>query len=129
MNPRSRCSSLSRLAPSALLVALLVPRAALAGDSFEPAPAMIDQGHCKSLGDGFYAVKGTNACIKISGYIAAGVEFASPARVGLPAAGPFAAHAVSATDTSVGMSVDTRFDTELGPSRLYVQVGRDHVQP
>jgi hypothetical protein len=128
MTARTHRFSIARIASTALFLGVLAPCGALAGDAFAPAATLPDQGHCKALGDGFYAVKGSDTCIRISGYIAAGVEFAGPGRVER-AAGPFAERAGAETDTRVGISMDARFDTELGPGRLYVQVGRDHVQP
>ena len=65
---------------------------AWAGDEFKPKPAPIDQARCKAMGEGFYAVAGSNTCVKISGYIGTGVVFASPVRVTPPIAGPSARH-------------------------------------
>jgi hypothetical protein len=120
-----------RFAALALSGGCLASGAAFAGDSYESAPALTapDQAHCRALGEGFFAVKGSNACMKISGYVSAGVGFVEPGRVAAPTTGPFAAHGAGFTDNHVGVSVDTRFDTELGPGRLYVQVGHDSWAP
>jgi hypothetical protein len=114
------------IAPVLILLSFSV---AMAADGFAPAVASPDQTQCKLLGDGFYAVKGSTACVRISGYIAAGVTFAAPPRLGAPAGGAFAPRPGAGADTHAGASVDARFDTEFGPSRLYIQVGKDHVQP
>lgn len=98
---------------------------AWAGDEFKPKPAPSDQARCKAMGEGFYAVAGSNTCVKISGYIGTGVVFASPVRVTPPIAGPSARHDTSFFEKGAGVSLEARFDTELGPGRLYVQVGRD----
>ena len=67
--------------------------------------------------------------MKISGYVSAGVGFVEPGRVAAPTTGPFAAHRAGFTDEHAGVSVETRFDTELGPGRLYVHVGHDSAGP
>lgn len=122
-----------RLARAALLAAgcALAQRSAFAGDSFEPKPGppALDQTHCSALGEGFFAVSGSDACIRISGYVAAGAGFVEPGRVAAPATGPFAERASAFTDNHVGVSVETQFNTELGPGRLYVQVGHNSGQP
>ena len=104
---------------------------ARAGDSYAPQaqPLSPDQAHCQALGEGYFAVKGSSACIRISGYIAAGAGFVAPGRVAAPSTGPFASRARAFGETSAGVSVDSRFDTELGPGRIYVEVSHDHGQP
>jgi hypothetical protein len=73
---------------------------------------------CAALGDGFFAVSGSSACIKISGHISAGVGFASRGALGqpasyVPATGSFA---------DMGVTADGRFDTPIGPGRIYVHL-------
>ena len=43
--------------------------------------------------------------------------------------GPFDAAPTSALRTRTGVSADARFDTPMGPGRLYIQVGHDNFQP
>src|ERR1700678_2833285 len=53
--------------------------ASIAGDAVAPnAPPTPGQARCNAMGEGFYAIAGSNACIKISGYVAAGADFAAP---------------------------------------------------
>ena len=52
--------------------------------------------------------QGSSACMKISGYVSAGVGFVEPGRVAAPTTGPFAAHGAGFTDNHVGVSVDTQ---------------------
>ena len=110
--------------PAVLAVAWFVATAAWAGDESKPKPASIDQARCNAMGEGFYAVAGSTTCVKISGYIGTGVVFASPGRVTPPSAGPSARHDTAIFEKGAGVSLEARFDTELGPGRLYVQVGR-----
>ncbi|MFZ2104585.1 MAG: porin [Roseiarcus sp.] len=97
--------------------------AAFAGDVFAPrAPPTPDQARCNAIGEGFYAVKGSNACIKISGYIAAGVDFIAPGAKGSGASAP---RATGGLNSETAVSAEVRLDTPLGPGRLYVQIGHD----
>jgi hypothetical protein len=96
--------------------------AAFAGDLFEPKAESADQARCNTLGEGYYAVKGSNACIKIGGYVAAGADFAAPAAKG---SGVFAPKPSGGLTSQTAVSAEVHLDTPLGPGRLYVQVGRD----
>jgi hypothetical protein len=73
--------------------------------------------HCAALGEGFFAVTGSSACMRISGHVSAGVGFAAGGVngriLGAPATGSF---------TEEGVSGDVRFDTPIGPGRVYVHV-------
>jgi hypothetical protein len=82
-----------------------------------------DQARCKALGEGFFAVKGSTACIRISGYVSAGMGFVEPGRIAAPTTGPFAPRSHAFTTTEEGAAIESQFNTELGPGRLYVQVG------
>jgi hypothetical protein len=73
---------------------------------------------CAALGDGFFAVAGSQACIQISGHISAGVGFASRGALGQPAS--YAPTTGSFTDA--GVTADGRFDTPIGPGRIYVHL-------
>jgi|SRR5579872_22078 hypothetical protein len=82
------------------------------------AEAAAANAHCAALGEGFFAVAGSATCMRISGHVSAGVGFAT---------GNVAGHAFGATRTGSvteeGMSSDVRFDTPMGPGRIYVHVG------
>ena len=97
--------------------------AAFAGDMLAPsAPPTPDQARCNAIGEGFYAVKGSNACIKISGYVAAGADFVAPGAKGSGASAP---RPTGGLDSQTAVSAEVRLDTPLGPGRLYVQIGHD----
>lgn len=104
---------------------------AQAGDSYAPRaePLTVDQAHCQALGPGYFAVKGASACLRISGYVAAGAGFVEPGRVAEPASGPFAAHAHGFSGAATGVAADAEFETGLGPARIYVGVDRLQGQP
>ena len=95
-----------------------------AGDSTAPlAPA---NARCRSLGDGFFGVGGSSACVRISGYVDAGAGFSAPA-VGRDA--PLLAPPNGAPRTGLGTAVDARFDTPTGPGRVYIEIGRTRFAP
>jgi hypothetical protein len=97
--------------------------AAFAGDMLTPsAPPTPDQARCNAIGEGFYAVKGSNACIKISGYVAAGADFVAP---GAKGSGAVAPRPTGGLNSQTAVSAEVRLDTPLGPGRLYVQIGHD----
>ncbi len=111
--------------------ACFVAGSALAGDSLtsnQPA-ATPNQGRCGALGEGFFAVSGSDACIRISGYVAAGAEFGAGLHAVSHNPAPFEAAPTSALRTRTGVSADARFGTPMGPGRLYIQVGHDNFQP
>ncbi len=113
------------------VVASLFAGAASAGDSSMPnqPAATPNDARCGAMGEGFFAVSGSDACIRISGYVAAGAEFGGVLRPAWRNSGPFDAASTSALRTRVGASADARLDTPMGPGRLYIQVGRDNFQP
>lgn len=122
-----RIASLSLGAVAAIVVA----GGALAGDSSmtkQPA-ATPDDARCSAMGQGFFAVSGSDACIRISGYVAAGAEFGGAWRPAWRNSAPFDAASTPALGTRVGVSADARFDTPMGPGRLYIQMGRDAFAP
>jgi hypothetical protein len=95
--------------------------AAIAGDAVAPnAPPTPGQARCNAMGEGFYAIAGSNACIKISGHVAAGVDFVAP---GAKASGAFAPRPNGGLISQTAVSAEVRLDTPLGPGRLYVQIG------
>ena len=118
-------------ASSWALCACLAAPSALAGDaSPQPQPAATPKiTRCGALGEGFFAVSGSDACIRISGYVAAGADFGGALRPASRAPGPFDAARPAAMRTRTGIGADARFDTPMGPGRVYVQFGRDAFQP
>jgi hypothetical protein len=101
--------------------------AAIAGDAVAPtAPPTPDQARCNAIGEGFYAIAGSNACIKISGYVAAGTDFVEP---GAKGSGVSAPRPNGGLTSQTAVSADVRVDTPLGPGRLYVQIGHDAYRP
>jgi len=92
--------------------------AALAGDATAPNPKEIspEQARCQAMGEGFFA-------LRISGYVSAGVTFTQPGLISAPRSGPFAAKATTFTDKQAAVSVESTFDTEAGPARLFLEVG------
>jgi hypothetical protein len=110
-----------------LIVASLVSHAASADDVFPPAQAVGIQPdtHCAALGEGFFPVNGSNACIRISGHISAGAGFAT----GSESAGSFHPRIGGAPANGFGAETaatgDLRFDTPAGPARVYIDVRKD----
>lgn len=114
------------------LGASLVAGSAVAGDASAPKspPVSPNDARCRALGEGFFAVSGSDACIRISGYVAAGADFGGGLRSVSHDPAPFAAGAATTLGTRAGVSADARFDSPMGPGRLYIQVGRDnYFQP
>ncbi|WP_460452271.1 porin [Alsobacter sp. SYSU BS001988] len=69
---------------------------------------------CPALGAGFYALPGSDACVKIGGRARYDYVYASSALRG----------AASTSSRATGMAfVDARTRTEAGPLRAYVRVG------
>jgi hypothetical protein len=98
----------------------------LAGEASPPGqpPSAAQIGRCNALGEGYFAVPGSDACIRISGYVAADTEFAAGLRPP-HAPGPFGGPPVAAMRASAGVSLDERFETPMGPGRVYVEVAHD----
>jgi hypothetical protein len=102
--------------------ACLVAAEARAGDSAGPiAPS---NARCRSHGEGFFGVAGSDACIRISGYIDAGADF-STSRNGRDAA----LLANPGLRPGAAAALDTRFDTSAGPARVYIEIGRPRFAP
>ena len=93
-----------------------------AGDSV--APIAPSHARCRSYGEGFIGVAGSDACIRISGYVDAGVDF-SASRGGRAA--PQLAPANPAPGAAAAL--DTRFDTSMGPARIFIEIGRPRFAP
>ncbi|HYC25798.1 MAG TPA: hypothetical protein VEC58_07160 [Roseiarcus sp.] len=104
-----------------LLGALATISAAFAEDALATGQAPggpTDNARCAALGEGFFAVSGSTACVRISGHISAGVGFASGGALGRPAGSAPPA----GTFTEMGLTADSRFDTPIGPGRIYVHL-------
>jgi hypothetical protein len=95
------------------------PFAAELGPPGDAAPA---DGHCAGYGRGFFAVKGSDTCIKITGYISAGATFLTGP--GYPNfGGSFNLPPPSSgMDSGAGVSRYMRFDTPLGPGQMSIAV-------
>ena len=91
-----------------------------------PAPTAA-QLHCQTLGEGFFAVEGSDACVRISGYVSTGIGFANPLTP-RSIGGPFGARPSTSASSST-TQVGARIETELGPGRLYVQFGGHNSWP
>jgi hypothetical protein len=106
--------------------AALFVQTAAASDVLPPgesAPTNADL-RCAALGEGFFAVAGSSACVQISGHISAGANFGS----GAPAAHTaphFTTPAANKFDGETAVSGDLRFDTPAGPGRVYIDVRKD----
>jgi hypothetical protein len=99
---------------------------AIAGGLAPNAPPTAGQARCNAIGEGFYAIVGSNACVKISGYIAAGADFVAPSA---KTSGVFAPRPTGGLTSQTAVSAEVRVDTPLGPGRLYVQLGHDAYRP
>jgi len=106
------------------LAACLATAEVRAGDS--AAPMAPSDARCRTQGEGFFAVRGSDACIRINGYIDAGADF-SATRGGRAAS--LAPPASSALKTGGAAALDTRFDTPMGPGRVYIEIGRRPIAP
>ena len=84
---------------------------------------------CKALGEGFFPVAGSDACIRISGYVAAGADFGGGSAPAWHAAPRFDSSSAAVMRTGGGVSLDARFDTPMGPGRIYVDSGYNHFGP
>ena len=106
------------------LAACLAAAEVRAGDS--AAPIAPSDARCHSYGEGFIGVAGSDACIRISGYVDAGADF-SASRGGRAA--PLPAPANPAAKIGAAAALDTRFDTPTGPARVYIEIGRPRFAP
>jgi hypothetical protein len=110
-----------------LIFACMAAHAAHASDALppaQPAKAHVDM-HCAALGEGFFAVTGSSACIKISGRISAGVGYASGSASTNNSGPRFGAPPADGFDAEMAASGDLRFNTSAGPARVYVGVRKD----
>ena len=112
---------------SGVALALTFAHGSLAGGlpaSTQGAPARAN-GRCAALGEGFFAVAGSNACVRISGHISAGTGFGTGAAHGNPAPVDFGPNPLMGAEAAA--SGDLRFDTPNGPARVYLNVGNSAI--
>ena len=111
----------------------VAPYAAAASDLFQPELAQpFALNACRELQPGTYVIPRSDTCLRLTGSIRS--EFAirsEPAPVWGPSAGAaqfrsFSAPrgSGSAISTSAFIAADVRSQTELGPVRIYVSIGR-----
>jgi hypothetical protein len=112
-----------------ILASIALTGGALAGDAAPPKPAAGDDLHCSALGEGFFPVAGSSACIRISGYVAAGADLGGALHPVAHGGAPFEPSSTSTLRTGAGAAADARFDTPMGPGRIYVQVGHENFGP
>jgi Porin subfamily len=110
-----------------LILACLLSDAAGAGEILAPGQAAKPhaENHCAALGEGFFAVNGSDACIKISGRISAGFGFGGGGGSGGSSGLDFAGSRSNGFDTEAAVSGDVRFNTGAGPGRVYVEVKKN----
>jgi hypothetical protein len=98
---------------------------ALAGDALpsgaaKPTTEAVNNAKCAAMGEGFFAVAGSDACVRISGHIRVGAGFGGGGnRSGGPPIGDASAYSSGSELTTSG---DLRFDTPAGEGRVYVRV-------
>jgi hypothetical protein len=91
---------------------------ATAGDAlFAPQANGAPHAGCVNLGPGYFPIKGSKACAKITGYVAADTNFGPARSYPRPLALGFAPLG--------GASADVRFDTPYGPGQVHFSVGRE----
>lgn len=110
-----------------LITALSVCTAASAGDLL---PTGLGEksgatSRCGALGEGFFPVAGSSACVRISGHVSAGAGFGAGS--GAPGAlgSPLRGNAANSFNAEAGVAGDLRFDTPAGPARVYVDLRKD----
>lgn len=91
-----------------------------------PAPIQADT-RCAALGEHYFPVANSNACIKISGYVSGGIDFAPKGRLTndrdlFPNTG-------SGGFADLGVAGDVRFDTGYGPAQISIGVGHHNNNP
>jgi len=82
-----------------------------------PVPAVDHR--CDAYGPGYFAIKGSDACVGVGGYIGADAVFASAPRATAP---PVLKR--SGLGSGVGVSGEIIFDTPLGPGKITVGTRR-----
>jgi hypothetical protein len=114
-----------RLSLGLVLVAATVQSAAASDILPLGQPARNDDGRCAALGEGFFAVAGSTACVQISGHISAGANFGSGSVSRPYSNSHFAGPSANKFDGEMAVSGDLRFETPMGPGRVYIDVQKD----
>jgi hypothetical protein len=113
---------------SGIIVALIASHVANAGEMLPAGQGKARaNARCAALGEGFFPVAGSDACIKISGRISAGVGFGSGGGGGLSNSSSldFNASRNNGSGAEAAATGDLRFDTSAGPGRVYLGVGKN----
>jgi hypothetical protein len=112
---------------SGLALALIFAHGSVAGGlpTSTQAAKTRANGHCATLGEGFFAVAGSDACVRISGHISAGSGFGNDAARGGPSGLNFGPSPLIGAEAAA--SGDLRFDTPNGPARVYLNVGNSAI--
>jgi hypothetical protein len=107
-----------------LALALVFSRGVVAGDLSSSAQTAKTQvnARCAALGAGFLPVGGSDACVRISGHISAGVGFAAGAARGDSSGLNFDPGPPNGLGAQAAAG-DWRFDTPSGPGRVDLEVG------
>ena len=106
-------------------LALVFSQGAVAGDLFSSAQAAKPRAaaRCLAVGEGFFPVAGSDACVRISGHISAGAGFGTGAARGDSSSLVFDQSPPNGVGSAAAAAGDFRFDTPNGPGRIYVDVG------
>ena len=112
---------------SGLVLAVIFAHGALAGglSASTQAAKTRANGRCAALGDGFLAIAGSDACVKISGHISAGDGFGAGAAHGGSSTVTFGPSPLIGAEAAA--SSDLRFNTSSGPARVYLNVGNSTI--
>ena len=122
-------------AASACLVLCFGAGVADASDLLRPvAPQPLVLGACGGVQPGTFLIPGSDTCLRLTGVVrsdlglrngAGDLRFANPASLATPSRPfPLSRGSGSAISTSAFIAADVRTQTELGPARLYVSIGR-----
>jgi len=108
-----------------LAFALVLSQGVFAGDLPPSAQAAKTRAsaHCAALGEGFFPLAGSHACVRISGRISAGAGFGTGLARGGPASLDFDPSPANGLGGQAAAAGDLRFDTPNGPARIYLDVG------
>lgn len=112
---------------SGVALALIFAQGSLAGGLTTSTQAARSpaSGRCAALGEGFFAIAGSDACVRISGHISAGAGFGTGATRGGSSAIAFGPSPLTGAEAAV--SGDLRFNTSSGPVRVYLNVGNSTI--
>lgn len=108
------------------MLALVFCQGVVAGDlpSSTQAAKTRANTRCAALGEGFFPVAGSDACVRISGHISAGAGFGTGAARGDSSSLNFDPSPRNGVGAEAAAAGDFRFDTPNGPGRIYLDVGK-----